>query len=238
MFKLISVNIEHDKHIDKILPFLDREKPDVLYVQELFEKDYPAIKECVAMDGIFKPYLIVKSSLDGGKLHMSGCAILARFPMKGIGVNYYYGNPEKIPTHGEIPVDEQPKVLISALVNVEEKDYNLATTHFTWSADGNATLRQWEDAQNLIKLLDNKKRLILAGDFNAPRGHAIFSLFNKIYRDNIPKEYTTSIDKNIHRAGDLQLMVDCLFSTEDIEFEKVKLVDGVSDHMAIVAEVK
>jgi len=33
-------------------------------------------------------------------------------------------------------------------------------------------------------------------------------------------------------------MVDCLFSTPAYKASNVKLVDGVSDHMAIVAEIR
>jgi len=42
--KLISLNIEGDKHLDdKILPFFDKEKPDVLCLQEVFAKDIQKI---------------------------------------------------------------------------------------------------------------------------------------------------------------------------------------------------
>jgi len=37
--KIISLNIERSKHIDRILPFLVREQPDVFCVQELCKKD-------------------------------------------------------------------------------------------------------------------------------------------------------------------------------------------------------
>ncbi len=238
MFKLISVNIEHDKHIDRLMPFFERERPDVLYLQEVFEEDFSLMREKFSMEGAFEPYLFVKSSLGSGELHKSGCAILTKLPMRDIKVEYYYGNASEIKTHGLIAVEDQSKVLLSANVEISGKSYRLATTHFTWSADGDTTDRQREDLKKLLGLLREERSLILAGDFNAPRGREIFSELSKHYRDNIPREYTTSVDKNLHRAGDLQLMVDGLFSTEDIEFGNVKLVDGVSDHMAIVAEVK
>ena len=238
MFKLISVNIEHDKHIDLVLKFLDEEKPDVLYLQEVFNEDYMMIKDRFSMEGFFESYVLVGSYTGDGILHDSGCALLSKFPLQDIKIEYYYGDADVMPVAGSIPSDEYPKVLLSAKAEINGKKYDLATTQFTWTKDGEATDRQRENAEKLLTLLKSHKSLILAGDFNAPRGREIFAEFNKHYRDNIPKEYTTSIDKNIHRAGGLQLMVDSLFSTEDIEFENVKLVDGVSDHMAIVAEVK
>lgn len=37
--KLISLNIEGHKHIDRQLPFFEIEAPDVLCLQEVFEPD-------------------------------------------------------------------------------------------------------------------------------------------------------------------------------------------------------
>ena len=56
-------------------------------------------------------------------------------------------------------------------------------------------------------------------------------------RDNIPPPVTTSIDGPLHRAGDLGLMVDGMFTTQGYEAREVRVVDGVSDHCALVATV-
>jgi hypothetical protein len=77
----------------------------------------------------------------------------------------------------------------------------------------------------------------MCGDFNAPRGRLIFDRIATKYKDNIPPYVTTTIDKNIHHAGDLQLVVDGLFSTSKYEVRSVQVLDGLSDHCAIIGEV-
>lgn len=89
----------------------------------------------------------------------------------------------------------------------------------------------------LLETLGSFPELILAGDFNAPRGGEVFGTIAARYKDNIPPEYKTSIDGGLHRAGKLEYMVDGLFTTPQYIASKVRLIDGVSDHMAIVAEI-
>jgi hypothetical protein len=53
-------------------------------------------------------------------------------------------------------------------------------------------------------------------------------------------QYITSIDADLHRDGDKvrkPLMVDGLFTSPIYKCSNVRLQNGVSDHMAIVAEI-
>ena len=73
------------------------------------------------------------------------------------------------------------------------------------------------------------------------RQRCINEAFDRIarkYKDNIPKKYKTSLDQNLHRVKGLQYMVDGLFTTPGYKASNVKLVDGVSDHVAIVADIE
>ena len=51
------------------------------------------------------------------------------------------------------------------------------------------------------------------GDMNVPRGNETFNRLAEKYKDNIPLEYKTSIDQNLHRVKGLQVMVDGLYYT-------------------------
>ena len=76
------------------------------------------------------------------------------------------------------------------------------------------------------------------------RAGAIYSQNWQNDIDNIPSSYRTSIDVPRHRlretkANELsQNMVDGLFTTPAYSAHDVFLVDGVSDHMAIVAQLE
>mgnify|MGYP003518349091 FL=1 len=81
---------------------------------------------------------------------------------------------------------------------------------------------------------------IITGDFNAPRGRETFAIFAEKFKDNIPLSYESSLDTKFHRSpeirsGERKNMVDCLFSTPSYFITDVKLIEGVSDHKAIVA---
>jgi len=53
--KLVSLNIEGSKHLDLVLSFLEREAPDVVCVQELFESDAPLFESRLGMEHAFAP---------------------------------------------------------------------------------------------------------------------------------------------------------------------------------------
>ena len=110
----------------------------------------------------------------------------------------------------------------------------IATTHFPWSDDAQTRDFQRTACDSLLRLLEGRS-LVLAGDFNAPRGREIFERLAARWTDNIPSTVTSSLDPFLHRAAPLALMVDGIFSTPDYLVSDVKLHQGVSDHCAITA---
>jgi hypothetical protein len=83
---------------------------------------------------------------------------------------------------------------------------------------------------------------------NMPRGYnANYEHFIKRYIDTIPKQYMSSLDRNLHRLGsdpDLKspmfesYMVDYIFSQPPYIVEDVLLHFGVSDHAGVTAIIK
>ena len=53
--KLISINIELNKHYKTVLDFLKQENPDVICLQELLGDDFENFKKVLGKQGIFKP---------------------------------------------------------------------------------------------------------------------------------------------------------------------------------------
>lgn len=239
--KLISINIEGNKHLDeRVLPFLLSEKPEVVTLQEVFLSDVEKIKQTLAMEGIFVPMANVNYENE----HLPakglwGILHLTNLPVRQSGYEYYYGNEEEIP---QFFANQEPnsmnRVLVWQIVEKEGTKYCFATTHFTWSKNGETIDLQLKTYQSLSVILDKLPGLVLTGDFNAPRGREIFSSLAKRYQDNIPLEVTTTIDNNLHKAKDeINFVVDGCFSSKDYLVENVRVLPGVSDHMAVVAEV-
>jgi exonuclease III len=252
MLKLISINIEADKHLDLVIPFLQTERPDILAVQEIFEEHLSVFSEKTGMTlAGFSPMALQPSFLDksGPKDKKWGVAIFSRLPVIDSGERIYVGVKDQIPVFAKAE-DEMSSpnssnyVLCFAKISDGETMYTIATTHFTWTPLGLSTQYQKEHAQLLFAALDSiGNELVLCGDMNAPRGYGTWELFAARYKDTIPQEYKTSIYLPLHRSGIVKAdelsdkMVDGLFITSEYRAEDVRLVGGVSDHMAIVAMI-
>lgn len=241
---LISVNIEGHRHLDRLLPFLVAEKPDIVCLQEAFEVDLPQFEAVLGMKSTFAPM----SNVTETSVHQShalgalGIAQLTALPIKHQQAEYYVGSPEKLPIFFD---NEEPNsmnlILLSATVTKNEQDFTVATTHFTWSPRGQYTPEQARDAANLFKILDQHSEIILCGDLNSPRDGEPENVFNTLarrYSDNIPADVTTSIDGELHKAGHLTMMVDSLFTSDAYRAKEVRVVDGISDHKGVVGIIE
>src|SRR3989338_8311574 len=95
--KLISLNIERSKHLNVVLPFLKREKPDVVCIQELLERDIQGfVAAQVGGNYIYAP-MLRHMETDGSPL--VGEAIFTHLPVIRKDIQYYVGNANDIPEH-------------------------------------------------------------------------------------------------------------------------------------------
>jgi endonuclease/exonuclease/phosphatase family metal-dependent hydrolase len=238
--KFISVNIERDKHFDTVLPFLKEQDPDVVCLQEVFEKDIPRFEEELGMRGFYATMFLwprVMGDMEGVSM---GVAILTKLPVIGTLSQYYKSDPLHLGIFTGNDNETEARVLLSTAVDVSGVRYTLGTTHFTWTPHGSVDDRQRRDLKSLFGKTDEfKDGIVFAGDFNAPRGRETFDEIAKRFKDNIPTDYVTSLDPKLHRAPEdvKYLMVDGLFSTPEYDVSDVALHFGVSDHAAIVAKI-
>ena len=244
--KLISLNIERDQHYDTALPFLKTERADVVCLIELLDRDVERFKKELGMDGIFAPTGIADRGRGSEALGRAGVrmgtALFSRLPLADCRTLYYYGTPEYFPSAKDpVPSDRHENfngILLVARAQSGEEFFTIGTTHFTWTPDGSTSEGQRKDIRSLLALLGQFPDIVFCGDFNAPRGREIWGILAERYRDNIPRKYETSIDQNLHAARGIHYVVDGLFSTSEYRVSDVRLVDGVSDHCAIVGTVR
>ncbi len=253
--KLISLNIQEDFHLDKVSDFLKSENAEVVCLQEVFEDKVFYFANILGMQSVFAPKCT--KWRDGGNGFTNrpfGNAILSKYPITSSEVYYYYGSADDIAEYRESPnpeteIEPMAYPVIVANIKNEDKDYVISTTHLPVTFQGQDREYQTECARKLVEYLKKFPELVLALDLNAPRGGETFSIFSEVYKDNIPLEYKTSLDPKLHRVSPEILdkaakamglegyMIDGLFSTPNYKATNVKLVDGVSDHMAVVAEL-
>ncbi len=245
--KLVSSNIEGDKHWETILPFLEREKPDVLCIQEVFEDDLSKLANYPHR--LFQPN-IMKPHTRGGDLMKFGVATFSTLPFLTEDAPYYVANTPELPvqdtTNEKTTHETYWRGYIRIDVEHDDAVYRIINTHFTWTPHGESELYQAEDLEALRALLKNEDEHILCGDFNVPRhANPLWARVVEGYTDCIPDTYTSSIDLSLHRHKDnpeiaerlRTYMVDYLLSTPHYRAKDVTLVSGVSDHKAIVATI-
>lgn len=244
--KLISLNIECNKHYLRNIPFLLKENPDVICLQEVLEEDFEYLQKELGQNGIYKSWKYFDSRQDHHKdmyAKRFGNAIFSRSIIAS-GHYYYWGKEEYsiVPFDEYVKRQEELKNYVLLWADIRDKDgevHRIVTTHFPATVRGESTPHQLELMVPFFEKLDSLGEFVLCGDFNAPRGNETFSRLAKKYSDAVPSHYKTSIDNSLHRNGyeNIIFMVDGLFLTEAYEAHDVVLIDGVSDHMAIRATI-
>lgn len=237
---LIQLNVEMNRHLEPITAFLGTRKPDVACLQEVALSSVPLLEKTLGASCFFVP---MGRFRERGMEEIIGTGILSRHPVRKSFMQYYVGSglPDAF-FDGSMDSGMQRKTKSNALSWCEvEKDghaFRIATTHLPWTANGQPDEFQHADIRNLIRLLDAQGEFVLCGDFNAPRGGEAFGLLAERFTDNIPSAFTSSLDKNLHRAGHLKLMVDGIFSTKGYRISDVERVCGISDHCAFTGAVE
>lgn len=225
--KLITLNIEGSKHLDRVIPFLKNENADMICLQEIYESDYKEIKKILDMEGLFS-YMGDRDIYNDPKNMYKGkwgICFLTKLKIKNIHEHYYHGPFKK---NEDISTDS--RVLIVA----ELENCNIATTAFYYTPKGIATKEQIAAFEKMMEYLKKLDKVILCGDFNAPRGGEMFDSFKEYYKDNLPLSIKSTLDPKYHEVGNLNIVVDTIFSSSGINVSEVHAQDGLSDHKAII----
>ena len=234
---LLTLNIERDRHLERVRTALATHLPDVVCLQEVIEADCPSI---AAVGGYEVRYAASARIAEGRGAEPGGhwgVALLSRVPVRH-HVTAYYADDPRIRVL-RVPNDARRVLLTAELAHLGQS-YRIATTHFTWSPDGQINDEQTADFSRLKRLLAPYPDYVLCGDFNAPRGRDMFGRFvdELMLTDHLPADVTTTIDPAFHYAGALELVVDTVFATADYRVTEVQVIEGISDHKGVLARIE
>ncbi len=222
-----------------MLEFLSREKAAVICLQEVYLTDAKMFAEKLRLFYRFAPMVLVTKE-NPKKLSPRGergnAILTATEPLESREL-YYVGSRAEIPDYGGDHL-KIAKVLLSVRFNMNGSDFTVGTTHLTWTPDGHATDQQLNDLSSLFKVLTQLGECVFCGDFNAPRGGAVWAKLAEKDQDNIPLEVTSTVDPQFHKNKTISYVVDGIFSTPGYEVTGVQVVGGLSDHKALVAQIR
>ena len=238
--KLISLNIEGDKHLPEVIRLLQQESADIVCLQEVFEADLEEIQEKVDLENVeYVPLMKIESFPNIASLAPKGkwgIAILSKnLPIK-TDAFFYVGSDSNTPVFENSPNSNNRAVLV-AQINIEGSLFTVATTHLTWAKATEVSTLQLKHADLILDYLNQFADFILCGDFNAPRELPTYKKLADRLIDHLPSTITSTIDPNLHRVKGLSLVVDSVFSTPHYSLTDMKVVSDVSDHKALIASI-
>ena len=201
---LVTLNVQVSEHLERASAFLKKQQADVVCLQELAEGDVNLYKEAIgAIEHFYAPMV---RETRRGVASVVGIGIFSRLPMRNTQALCYDGDMARLPeTDSSKPetFGKKNQVLIVADIDRDGTPFKICNTHFTWTFDGQADDRQRRDMQAMLAAVLPMGELVFCGDFNAPRGWEMFTELTKHFKDNVPPQYITSLDRKLHRAGHL-----------------------------------
>lgn len=240
--RLLSINIECDKHYDVVLALIAERNPDVLCLQEVPREFAERLGVECGYEWEFKLRAHVPSRIIPDMMLAEGMLVAwkPKLTLRGVTVHTYRKKEERPISEEPIGPNDVDRSLVVTTLDHQGQIFRMGTTHFTWTHDGGPSEEQHRDMDRLLDALTefhDETGILFCGDFNAPRGGEIFARLNERYTDNIPPHITSTIDPKLHRAAGLEWVVDGLFSTAHYQVHNVEILEGISDHKAIFAVI-
>lgn len=240
MLKLVSINIEGNKHLGRVENFVQAQNPDVVCFQEATKESATLLEE-LSYHTTFLPLTLKPGEV---ATQPEGLVIASKHPLQ-THAYYYHGEPgELLVFEKERHYHTQCHAILLAAIEHEGATYHVGTTHFTWHSKGEvASEEQTADMEAFTKIVTTLPPHSMCGDFNITRNiNPLYDTLCEIYQDNIPASYKSSLDASLHRLGSdpeksllfESFMVDYLFTQVPYKAADVRLEFGVSDHAAIV----
>ena len=223
---------------DDTLDFISHERPDVVLLQEVYEGSLERISNALGGQIVFSRMCRLSMTDREEDAEGWGVAIGSRYPLLNATESYYDATriePGKLVLNNG---SDHSHSLLQAQVAVGSARFNFGTTHFTWHNRAEPSDEQLGDFKILDDILGRTPDLVLTGDFNSPRGHPIFDSIAQRYRDNIPVDVDTTNDAGVRPEAAWRLVIDGFFTSGHYRVPNLRMVQGLSDHKGILAEVQ
>ena len=139
--------------------------------------------------------------------------------------------------------EKQSRNLIEVKVRINKQEFYVFTTHFTYSPAFADTPIKVKEAERIVKIIKEKRPIILAGDFNS---HFKSEVIKKIDKEvsYIDKEHNPTWTKHPFsykgfEETRLKWKLDYIFISKKMKCKNFKIIDtDISDHLPIVADIE
>jgi endonuclease/exonuclease/phosphatase family metal-dependent hydrolase len=244
--KIITLNVELNRHHERVLALVAREAPAVLCFQEATESLLLQLAD--RYEAVFLPYVLRTIA---GETIPEGLAVLVDRSRGEIRETREYRHvfaPGEVRHYDEdLPFLNVNYGTLLAQLGVDGEVYTIGSTHGAWTPQGREPdAGQTAAISRFVSELAGEAPHVMVGDFNVPRRLSpLYSLLTSLYTDAIPESVTSTLDPTYHRLGSLpekaelfrDFVVDYVFTQPPYTATNVRTIAGVSDHMAVVADI-
>lgn len=235
--QFLSLNVEGIRHTTRVQKLIGDTNPDVICLQEAPE----SMADSLRVHSYHVTFVPLTLRHKNDREFREGILIATRAPHTAT-THLYHTTSDKLEVFEKSRYRETMR---KAVLLVDCGGFRIATTHFTWTPNGEiADEFQRTDLTALLLYLSTQSPHIICGDFNIPRFHnELYEQLITHYTDAIPLTYTSSLDSTYHRLATnpekahlfTDFMVDYLLTQPPFLADDVELIFGISDHAAIVA---
>ncbi len=237
---------------DKIKAFIEKEKPDILALQEVYNGTGDLADNLKSMEvlgnwlpsyeNVFDAELL--AARKEGKIDI-GNAVFSKFEIKN-SFRVELGRP-----YGEYPVpspngdySQYPKNIQCVDIDVGGAGLRVCNLHGLWDLDGDKDSHErLEMSRIIVEQIKDSERVILAGDFNVKPNTETIGNIEKNLVNVFKNDLETSFNlkrKNLNKfPGYASAVVDMVFVSEDLKVVSKRCPDvDVSDHLPLLVELE
>lgn len=247
IIKFITINIWHGgKIFDNLVFFLQKEKPDILSMQEVYDGKDPLLERRFRTVEVLKKELGFPYSSFGQRLFDTthdnlahGNAVLSRYFLQEEGPFQFFDIPlSPIAVEGSKTAFDWPFGMQKVAIDIEGKKLHLVNVHGLWGFDSLDNERRLKMAERIVSEINGKERIIVAGDFNMASNTQTIGKIEKHLTSVFGNKLASTFNLKYKKGGGFgSASVDMVFVSNDIEVKNhyMPSVD-VSDHMPLVVE--
>jgi len=245
--KLVTLNLWHGEKLDAICSFLIAEKPDVIFMQEVFDgqdphlaRQYRTLSELKKrLDLPFCAYEAAHINIlpdDAGKAP-EGNAIFSRFPILDQEAIFFNDPFRDDYVDDNLDATHEPRTLLHATLKTPAGEVHAYNLHGSWDLDGDnfgELRRQMSEA--VVSATKDKQNVILGGDTNAKPTNQALRNVEQHLTSVFGTELTTTFNmRHKTNPGYGTAAVDMVFVSPNLKVISKSCPDvDVSDHFPLI----
>ncbi len=239
--KFLSLNVWGGRLLDKVISFVQTEKPDICVFQEVHNGLDQDKEPHLRTFSIFKEKLGLPYSLFSATHREKGIergnATFSKFPLTLVDTIFFDVPYKEDYNDTQSNFEYAPRNMQYSQADINGNVLNIFNVHGIWGADGNDNERRNFMTRTIIDKVKGLERVVLSGDFNLRSDTQAIATIEVLLKNIFKGELTTSFNmKYKSNPGYATAVVDMTFVSPKIQVVNhyCPVVD-ISDHVPLVS---